>query len=96
MLESTSALAMAFTGIVCVLLLCLLESRRAASCNSDDDCWWGESAVKVSVGRPALSTIALMIINVVMANNVAMASARRGALLRVLVQLLRLGSGIIA
>ena len=44
---------------------------------------------KVSVGRPALSTIALMIINVVMANNVAMASARRGALLLVLVPLLR-------
>ena len=46
-------------------------------------------AVKVSVGRPALS--APMIINVVMANNVAMASARRGALLLVLVPLQRLG-----
>ena len=44
---------------------------------------------KVSVGRPALSVP--MIINVVMANNVAMASACRGALLLVLVPLLILG-----
>ena len=37
---------MAFTGIVCFLFLCLLESRRAMSCTSGDDCWWGESCCK--------------------------------------------------
>ena len=46
---------------------------------------------KVSVGRPVLSTIVPMIINVVMANNVAMASAPRGALILLLVPLLRRG-----
>lgn len=44
---------------------------------------------KASVERPALY-IALMITNVVMANNVAMASARRGALILVLAPLLEL------
>ena len=42
-----------------------------------------------SVERSALSTIAPMIINVIMANNVAMESAR-GALILLLVLLLRL------
>lgn len=45
---------MAFTGIVCVLLLCLLESRRAASCTSDDDCW-GESCCEEGVCRETCS-----------------------------------------
>ena len=44
------------------------------------------AAKKASVGKPAQS-IAPMITNVVMANNVAMASARRGALILVLVPL---------
>ena len=43
---------------------------------------------KESVGRPALSTTAPMITSVVMANNVAMVSARCGVLILALVLLL--------
>ena len=46
---------MAFTGIVCFLFLCLLESRKATSCTSGDDCWWGESCCEDGVCRETCS-----------------------------------------
>lgn len=46
---------MAYTGIVCFLFVCLLESGRATFCTSGDDCWWGESCCTEGVCRETCS-----------------------------------------
>ena len=54
-LGPTSALAMAFTGIVCFLFICVLSSGRATSCTSGNDCSWGESCCEEGVCREICS-----------------------------------------
>lgn len=51
----TSALAMAFTRIVCLFFVCLLGSGSATFCTSGNDCSWSESCCKEGVCRETCS-----------------------------------------